>query len=202
MSPFSLRVLAALVLLPLLAPPAFAADARLMEDVSYEANKPAGTWTSYFKNGHKATTITYVNGLREGHWTKWYDNGRIQEEGDFHLNKLSGTWHSYFKDGRKATEMHYLDGLKDGAWTKWYDNGQVEESGTFHANKLTGRWLGYFKDGSPAQEHYYQDGLKVGHWRKWYGPASAKNGPSAPDVLNDEPTALDFEPAPHPSATP
>jgi len=61
-----------------------------------------------------------VDGVQQGHWQCFYDNGKVREEGDYQQGKKSGHWKFYHENGNLALEGSYENGLEKGAW-KMYD---------------------------------------------------------------------------------
>ena len=55
------------------------------------------------------------NGLKQGEWEGYYDNGELESKGN------------------------YKDGKRDGYWEDYWDNGQLESKGNFVDNKKDGK---------------------------------------------------------------
>ena len=76
------------------------------------------------KTGNKILNYGMVNGLMNGRYETFYENGQIEKE---------GTW---------------KDEKQDGVWTEWYDNGRKKNKGIMdYGNlvKVIGQWN---RDGS------------------------------------------------------
>ena len=88
-----------------------------------------GPVIDYDENRVKSMTGYYKDGLRDGKWTYFYQNGQLEQKG-----KYSN------------------DGLKKGKWKAYHSNGNLKEIGLFdHNGDMTGKWkyydeLGNFKD--------------------------------------------------------
>lgn len=65
-----------------------------------QAGQKHGPWEIY-QDSVLISRGSYLNGLPEGLWTSWYENGQMKEEG------------------------HYKEGLKTGMWVEWYDDGEI-----------------------------------------------------------------------------
>jgi antitoxin component YwqK of YwqJK toxin-antitoxin module len=54
------------------------------------------------------------NGLREGSWVTYHDNGQLLEKGDYKNGRHDGSWMGYFDDGSVITPLTgtYKDGVK------------------------------------------------------------------------------------------
>jgi antitoxin component YwqK of YwqJK toxin-antitoxin module len=63
--------------------------------------------------------VTFKDGIEDGKYTWWYENGQ------------------------KSCEGNYKNGKEDGKWTDWYDNGQKSREVRFKDDDLVliiGRW--------------------------------------------------------------
>ena len=65
----------------------------------------------YRTTGNKSLEGRYKDGLRNGKWSWWNEDNKMDS---------SGT---------------YKDGKQDGLWTGWYENGQKKEEGTYKDGK-------------------------------------------------------------------
>ena len=72
--------------------------------------------------GGKSMTGTFKNGLREGIWTFYYENG---------IKRLEGT---------------YRSGQKDSLWTYWYDNGVIATKYFYDNKTLDGKVMEWHID--------------------------------------------------------
>ena len=45
-----------------------------------------------------------TNGLKDGKWIKWYDNGQKEYEKHYKMGKLSGPYTSWWENGNKWSE--------------------------------------------------------------------------------------------------
>ena len=71
-----------------------------------------GTWISYNENGQLYTKGNYKNGKREGAWVTYYKNGRLMYKGTWKNDKREGAWVSYNNDG--TVDKKYTGTFKDG----------------------------------------------------------------------------------------
>lgn len=92
-----------------------------------------GTWKSWHPNGvvmaeanYKEAVLTNNISLlqqvalpqttppyayfKDGRYTSWYRNGKIESSGSFLNNKMEGTWQWYHPNGAPATEETFADG--------------------------------------------------------------------------------------------
>ncbi|HHP7239945.1 toxin-antitoxin system YwqK family antitoxin [Longibacter sp.] len=103
---------------------------------------PEGLWMEWYENGVPRYQATWRRGRGEGLWTYYHENGEIRERvtvtGDVYDGLAEG-WHA---SGAKAFEGHYRNGNKDGRWRRWDERGllatvKVYRDGTvLHVEKV------------------------------------------------------------------
>lgn len=108
---------------------------------SYNPDKKrVGEWEIYFEDGTLASIINYDDkgeadgevimyypssedkvlhcfykkGLKHGMYTKYFQNGRIQEQGMYKNNLKEGIWKLYSPTGALEEEANYVNGIKSG----------------------------------------------------------------------------------------
>ena len=65
--------------------------------------------------------------LRHGHWTWWYENGRVALEGTYRIGKKIDKWTWYHQDGSLRYEGTYVKGKREGDWS-YYHSGGLRDS--------------------------------------------------------------------------
>jgi antitoxin component YwqK of YwqJK toxin-antitoxin module len=61
--------------------------------------KRHGECMSFFQNGSRQSLNTYKEGMLNGDYRVWHENGELQIEGQYENNKEVGEWVFYDKDG-------------------------------------------------------------------------------------------------------
>ncbi len=126
------------------------------------------------------------NGKRVGIWSKFYQNGKLQEEGKFengiykvinHCNlreKLIvengyGSYRSYYPDETTVYEKGKIqNGYRDGIWQMYAPNSGIVLQELFYMEgKLTGLQKYYYPTGKLYCMGETIDGLREGEWN-WY----------------------------------
>jgi len=92
-----------------------------------------------------------VNGLPNGSWKTFHDNGQIEEIGSYEFGKKVGEWKTFF------------------------ETGQVNTIGTYSDGKLNGKRETYLKDGSKEFESSYLNGQLHGLSITFCGPGCNRN---------------------------
>ena len=90
-------------------------------------NKPyTGSHTSYYNNDKVCTTGSCKDGLREGLWTTYYNNG--------------------LKIDVKQSEYTYKNGICNGMFKKYDTDGNITIKGVYANNKVVGNVYQYYYD--------------------------------------------------------
>jgi len=111
-----------------------------------------GLHTRYYDNGQQLSEEHYNDGMLEGKWTFWYENGQIQLKGNFKPYEVLP------EDCRWERSSRYVfpaRDSKDGKWTEWYENGQKKEEGTCWGVKKKGKWTEWYENGQIKEENNY-----------------------------------------------
>jgi antitoxin component YwqK of YwqJK toxin-antitoxin module len=129
-----------------------------------------GEWVWYHPNGQKHIEQTYENGLAEGLFKEFSDDGKIVAEGEYvegerHGNwaintgfermegrykngERHGRWKTYsIKDKKTTFEGSYVDGLPHGRHVYYQENGKILEEGFYTMGSLNGVWKKYDEKG-------------------------------------------------------
>jgi antitoxin component YwqK of YwqJK toxin-antitoxin module len=137
------------------------------------------------------------NGLKEGLWNYYHDNGQLHERGNYQKNLKVGNWVSYTKEGELVYKGSFNQGLKQGDWIESRDwmnyskfflfqdysshkngildgpykkicrNGNLRLEGTYKDGKTEGKWTEYGCSGSLWEITNYKNGLLNGPYRRY-----------------------------------
>jgi antitoxin component YwqK of YwqJK toxin-antitoxin module len=95
----------------------------------------SGVCLSHYDNGIVRSRSIYLNGLPNGEWTWWWDNGRKQTEitltirnGYSYINGVVNNWYS---NGRLRQKESYKNGLPHGDWYKYDLQGAIIKHGVY-----------------------------------------------------------------------
>ena len=202
----------------------FYIDGATSKKFSYTEGKRDKIWMSYFQDGRREnytfydqdTLVTdydftyYPNlqikeepkfskdGLFDGKWEQFYEDGETKMTFSYDRNKKDQIWMSYFPDNRRENftfynqdtlvtdyDFKYYDNIKivenpdfysyeyymnlQTVETPRYDNIQIVEEPSFGKNGLfDGKWESFFENGDQWRTFHYKDGLKVKLWSIFY----------------------------------
>jgi antitoxin component YwqK of YwqJK toxin-antitoxin module len=129
-----IRVLAtALLALSLTASGAFATswDDLVLVDGLYHKKLTDVPFTGKLDEGLERGA--YKNGLSEGPWVGYRNNGQLSWKGAFKSGKAEGPWVSYYDNGRIWYKGVYKNGNREGPWVGYFENGTKDDrlTGTF-----------------------------------------------------------------------
>ena len=82
-----------------------------------------GPYTEVYPSGALKLEMFIKNGLPDGIYVVYFENGKIEEVRSYYEGKFHGTWRTYDKNGILIAEAHYNKGKKNGIWRIWDDNG-------------------------------------------------------------------------------
>ena len=75
----------------------------------------------FYENKHKKLDGAYSGNQRSGHWTAWFEDGKIWSEGEYKDGKRNGPGMVYHENGKKYIESMYTNDMKTGKW-RFYDS--------------------------------------------------------------------------------
>jgi hypothetical protein len=92
-----------------------------------------------------------INGLEEGEWRKYHDNGVLKEK------------------------RFYSHGVKVGVLKTWWDNGQLQVLYRFKNGEYNGTCFEWNRNGVLIKKMNYEAGIEVGQQRQWYDDGSVRS---------------------------
>lgn len=111
----------------------------------------------------------YKDGVLNGEYKEFFDNGDVAQKGAYENDKKSGLWISYDKNGDIKEEIGYLQGQYHGA-SKRYEKGSIYESCEYVNGKRHGKRL-YYRGTPPkmrlVEEEHYIDGKLNGTLKRF-----------------------------------
>lgn len=109
---------------------------------NYTTGSKSGTEWEYGENGRITSMSSYTEGMLDGPFEHYWENGTLSEKGQYNLNSLEGTLLINDSLGHLAATISYHDGLLDGPMAS-YEEGKIEYKGAFLAGEKHGRWESY-----------------------------------------------------------
>lgn len=86
----------------------------------------------YYPSGEMHYSGEYANGLRDGKWMFWFQNGNKWSEGNFKSGVRNGIARVYHDNGKLFYTGNYIDGKKDGKWSFYDREGKLSNEIQFN----------------------------------------------------------------------
>ena len=78
-----------------------------------------------------------INGVPEGKWISYYDNGQILEEVNYRKGYYDGQNITYHSNGEIKSKGLWSNGKKHNIWTWYHQNGQLHEELSFKDGEIS-----------------------------------------------------------------
>lgn len=110
------------------------------------------------------------NGLRQGEWIGYHENGEIKYKGQFKDNEPAGEFVYYNPEGKIIAKGQYLNKKKDGEWQYFSDkDGSLILTEDYQNGALNGKAAVYIPETKVVSEvTNYVNGIKQGEYVKYY----------------------------------
>jgi antitoxin component YwqK of YwqJK toxin-antitoxin module len=97
------------------------------------------------------------NGLKEGRWMKWDENGSKLSEIDWHEDHMEGIFQVWHSNGQLEVDGQTSDGEVDGEWKVYYPDGQLASHSLNQVGHLVEIKV-WKPDGTPCNNSIVMDG--------------------------------------------
>ncbi len=147
----------------------------------------SGKTIGYFDDSTKKIEGEIVNGLQQGTWRQWFENGQIREICNYKNGKRNGIFVNWctcgpklqeinykddipngisihYLDGKKISQEYYFNGKLQGEITVWYDNGNLRKQGSYKDNKMDSLWKFWNSNSQLIKEQYFRNDSLI--WEK------------------------------------
>lgn len=139
---------------------------------NYVDGQRDGVWTKLGEKGEKLRETTYKLGKKDGVEKKFNLKGEQTEETNFVDNKKDGKYWKKNSKGFMETEGLFKNDLREGTWTEYHakEADMIKKNvSEYSKDKKNGKSTSYHKDGTTVSaEGLYKDGLKSGAWKNYY----------------------------------
>ncbi len=161
----------------------YSPDGQGLSEVYFKKNKLwDGELTTWYPGGTKKESGQYKNGMKEGVWAFFYENGQNYYLVNYHKNKKDGLYTQWDSFGRLVKEDEYENGKRVTEYIVKYDDLGYTEINKRN-NMFYGPWVRWFSDEKKAEEGYYINGKRWGIWTTWYESGEKKD---EGEYINDQ----------------
>jgi antitoxin component YwqK of YwqJK toxin-antitoxin module len=115
----------------------------------------------------KKLEVNYVNGLKEGLQTEWYESGVKSKEVNYTNGKEHGSTIGWHENGNVEFKGHNIAGLAEGLVEAWHENGTKMSQVSYTKDKREGSYIEWHSNGVKFTEMNYKDGLENGDEIAW-----------------------------------
>jgi antitoxin component YwqK of YwqJK toxin-antitoxin module len=135
----------------------------LFDDNGYRTGK----WKLFDAEGnYYYAEGNYSKGLKEGKWTYFYPDSKVEQEGFYTNDKPDREWAWYYRDGNKKIEEEFLLGKREGNYIQYDSLGNEAAKGEYFDNEKSGEW--FYNIGIITKQGQYDYGLMTGEWKYIY----------------------------------
>jgi len=126
----------------------FAPNGKVVAEGWFDDQKRVGDWKFYSeKDGSLILIEPYTDGKING-ISKGYKDKQIVEEIEYVDGVKNGKYNTYYDNGRPLSVGQYKDGLLSGMFTTYYPNGMIQYKGEYSYGVRMGTWLTYDEQGN------------------------------------------------------
>ncbi len=134
-------------------------DNQMVEKGNYLNDLKEGVWTSYFEDEVIKSEITYLAGEAKGLAKFYYKSGKLREEGNWQIDHWEGSYKYYLESGQLSYDWFYNNkGKREGEQIYYHANGKKMYEGLWKDGKTEGTLKVYDEGGYLIQEKTFNDG--------------------------------------------
>jgi len=161
---------------------------------TYRDGVPEGRWTLYAQDGRLLGSFEIIDG--NGVMLDWSDSGQKISETPYRAGKIDGVATTWYPDGRKSSEAVLREGFQEGVTTHWNASGTKISEQSFRHGRLHGVARTWDPaTGAPVQEREHDNGYVIRETNYKDGVASTRSYPPPEEPRNIHATT-------HPSIDP
>lgn len=114
-------------------------------------------------NGNVSSWQEYIDGIGQGKWINYYENGHYKEIGHYEQNRVEGAIQKFHPNGALSAEGNYKEWrIKIGEWKYYDEDGKLMKT------------VDYGKKGSIEEVQEYYDRGEISY--SWYSSILSQNG--------------------------
>ncbi len=104
------------------------------------------------------------NGLPDGKWYYYREDGTLKMEGYYENGFRVGLWKDYYNGAWH--HQYYINGIKNGIHTEFFENGLIKETGIYVNDCKTGVWTSFYSNGTSKEQIDWTTGY-IYFWNSW-----------------------------------
>ena len=126
---------------------------------------------TYHENGNKSEEYELVEGIKEGLYQSWYENGRLHYMDNYKDGQRHGEQRIYHNNQNQQIHFtsYYVNGNQDGEIRRWYLSGQLKAEGNVSQSNSSQNWMiGWYENGAKEYEERYDSEKAMMFIQYWY----------------------------------
>jgi len=140
-------------------------NGQLIEKISYKEGLKNGKFTGYFQNGAKKYVKRYENDEPEGKWQYYTMAGKTNAEEIYEEGKRNEEWYRIDEIGDTYYQYWDMDSLISEYADLHYSNGQLIEKISYKKGLKDGKFTGYYPSGKVEYVKRYEENKPMGKWK-------------------------------------
>ncbi len=149
-------------------------NGQLIEKISYKEGLKEGKFTGYYQNGAKKYVKRYENDIPEGKWQYYTMAGKTNAEEIYVEGKRNDEWYRIEQNGDVYYQFWDMDSLISEYADLHYPNGQLIEKISYKEGLKDGKFTGYYESGATKYKKKYTEDKPDGKWQ-FYTAGGDKN---------------------------
>jgi len=140
-------------------------NGQLIEKISYKEGLKNGKFTGYYQNGAKKYLKRYEDDEPEGKWQYYTMAGKTNAEEIYEGGKRNEEWFRIEENGDTYYQYWDLDSLVSEYADLHYSNGQLIEKISYKEGLKDGKFTGYYPSGKVEYVKRYEEDKPMGKWK-------------------------------------
>ena len=149
-------------------------NGQLKEKISYKEGLKDGKFTGYYQNGAKKYVKRYEQDLPAGKWQYYTMAGKTNAEEIYVEGKRNDEWYRLEENGDVYYQFWDMDSLISEYADLHYPNGQLIEKISYKKGLKDGKFTGYYEGGATKYKKKFSDDKPDGKWQ-FYTSGGDKN---------------------------
>ncbi|GEM_PF-1816791 len=131
-------------------------------NVAFYNNKPfTGTAYTLHPNKKRFVEKSFTEGIENGSWVVWYDNGKKMKSGTMKNGVKDGTDYFYWDNGKTREKTPYKNNKKNGSAETWHANGKRHTLREWENDVLNGKVMVWDSLGNLMEQYQYKMGQVI-----------------------------------------
>jgi antitoxin component YwqK of YwqJK toxin-antitoxin module len=105
---------------------------------------------------------SFLNGMENGEWRKYYSNRQLMERRYYSNGKKTGVYEGWWANGKKRLLYHFKNGEYEGNCIDWSDKGSLVSSMNYVNGYESGLQQQFYENGKVKANYMMLDGRRYG----------------------------------------